>query len=34
MIFTTVKWLFVFATLLFVIFGLVMAVKNGFKKQQ
>jgi hypothetical protein len=34
MIFTTVKWLFVAATLLLVIFGLVMAVKNGFKKQK
>ena len=33
MIFTTVKWVFVGATMLLALSGLVMAAKNGFKKQ-
>lgn len=32
-VFTLVKWLFVIASILLLLAGLVMAVKNGFKKQ-
>jgi hypothetical protein len=32
-IFTLVKWLFAGATILLILLGLVMALKNGFKKQ-
>jgi hypothetical protein len=31
---TTVKWLFVGAIILLILVGLVMAIKNGFKKQE
>lgn len=34
MIFTTVKWLFAFASLGLIVFGLVMAAKNGFRKRE
>jgi hypothetical protein len=30
---TTVKWLFAFASIALILVGLVMALKNGFKKQ-
>lgn len=30
---TTVKWLFAGASILLILYGLVMAIKNGFKKQ-
>jgi hypothetical protein len=29
----TVKWLFAGASILLILYGLVMAIKNGFKKQ-
>ncbi len=32
-IFTTVKWLFAFASIALILVGLAMALKNGFKKQ-
>ena len=32
-LFTTVKWLFAGASILLILVGLVMAIKNGFKKQ-
>jgi hypothetical protein len=31
--FTLIKWLFAGATIIFILIGLVMALKNGFKKQ-
>jgi len=31
---TTVKWLFAGASILLILIGLVMAIKNGFKKQE
>lgn len=31
---TTVKWLFAGVSILLILFGLVMAIKNGFKKQE
>ena len=33
-LFTTVKWLFAGASILLILVGLVMAIKNGFKKQE
>ena len=32
-LFTTVKWLFAFTSIALILLGLVMALKNGFKKQ-
>lgn len=32
-LFTVVKWLFAAATIVLILFGLVMALRNGFKKQ-
>ena len=33
-VFTTVKWFFAFASIALILVGLVMALKNGFKKQE
>ena len=32
-VFTLIKWLFVIPTILLILIGLVMAIKNGFRKQ-
>lgn len=33
MLLTTIKWLFAFASMALIVFGLVMAAKNGFRKR-
>ena len=33
-VFTTIKWLFAFASIALILVGLVMAIKNKFKKQE
>jgi hypothetical protein len=33
-VFSSLKWLFFFATVILLLIGLVMAIKNGFKKQE
>jgi hypothetical protein len=33
MLLTTIKWFFAFASIALILVGLVMAIKNGFKKQ-